>query len=111
MSATIKALSLGMIISTASILPGFAAETVTASLTPEVTQVIKEVSADNEISKSESRKIIKEYLKSNDDLKHLKAGQSVKFQDKWRVDVTSRNNIRVLTTYVDDKTGEITLKQ
>jgi len=77
----------------------------------EVNQVIKSVNADNKISKSEARKIIKEYLKSKDAFKKLKVGQVQKYRNNWKVDITSRNKIRVLAAYVDDKTGEITFKR
>ncbi len=77
----------------------------------EVDQVIKSVNADNKVSKSEARKIIKEYLKSKDAFKKLKVGQVQKYRNNWKVDITSLNKIRVLAAYVDDKTGEITFKQ
>ena len=69
------------------------------------------VQIDKKLQKSDARKIMKDYLKSKDALKRLRIGDIEKVRDKWKVDILSVQRIRVLTSYVDAKTGEITFKR
>lgn len=63
------------------------------------------------ISKSDAKKIIKDYLKSKKAYKKLRVGTIKKTSDTWKVKLTSSNNIPVSTVYVNDKTGKITFKR
>ncbi len=69
------------------------------------------VQIDKKIKKADARKMMKEYLKSKDALKRLRIGEVEKVRDKWKVDILSIQRIRVLTSYIDAKTGEITFKR
>ncbi len=79
--------------------------------TVNTTQQIQAVNADGDISRSDAKKIVKAYLKSNKAYKKLKVGKVVKEQDNWKVLITTNRNARVLTSFINDKTGEITIKQ
>lgn len=74
-------------------------------------QLLQTISNDNKISKSDARKIMKEFLKSKKATKKLRIGKIDKLRNTWKVRVTSSSKIPVLTAYVDDKTGEITFKR
>lgn len=105
--ATIKLFAITVMVSVSSISTAFASEIVSDN----VTQMIQSANSDDKVTRSEARKIIKAYLKSKEGHQQLRLGKITKLRDKWQIDITSLTKIKVLATYVNDKTGKITFKR
>ncbi len=63
------------------------------------------------VSRSDARIIIRDYLKSKEKYKNLRIGQIHKVNDKWKVTLKASNGVNISKVFVDYKTGEITFKR
>ena len=90
---------------------GFSAMAATAADKAGITQSAATEYDSDKISKADARRITKEFLQSRDTYKKLKVGRVIKERGRWKVMIKTRNNAEILTSYIDDKTGEITFKQ
>lgn len=76
-----------------------------------VYQSVQAINVEKNISKSDAKTIMKDYLKSRKGYKKLSVGDIIKQRDRWKVRITNNQKITVATTYVNSKTGEITFKR
>jgi len=72
---------------------------------------VAEFAEDNDISKYEAKKIVKDYLKTSEKYNKLSVGGIRKLRESWKIVLKTARGVKVSAVYVDNKTGEITFKR